>query len=303
MAGSYRLTRTIWIVALVTLTLAVSAISNPAVLATPAALIQRGVTSVGGVAFDSVIRPVVASIAGAPAVTEGADGRITFLVLGSDSRTNSISRTDTIMIVSLNGSTINAASIPRDTSRIPNPEGGTFSGRINGILKQLRTTSGDLNEALQRFERVIERLLLIEIDYHVLLWFGGFTTLVDKVDPISVNSRRAIEDPGVVDDPNGPPGAYFPEASGYSLYSWNPASNPYCNGAWKEDTIGPIDSKYWCRRALIYVRSRKGPKNNDWVRTRRQQEFVASTIRAVTRTEVQTLVGTASQNAMGKWWD
>ena len=85
------------------------------------------------------------------------------------------------MVVSIKGGSISAASIPRDTARIPNPAGGTFKGRVNAILKKFVKAGYTRDQALDKFEVVIENLLNIEIDYHALVWFGGFTTLVGKI--------------------------------------------------------------------------------------------------------------------------
>lgn len=251
----------------------------------------------------SPFRPYLDALDGDQALNKGSDGRLTFLLLGSDSRGASVSRTDTILIMSVKGNTISAASIPRDTARIPNPSGGTFSGRVNGILRQLLNQGSSLDEALARFEVVIESLLGgIEIDYHALIWFGGFTTLVSKIDPVTVNSNREIRDQAHLDDPNGPPGVYFPKWDGYALYANNTGSNPYCNGAYRNDTNPPVDARYWCHRALPFVRSRKGPGNDDWVRARRQQDFIAAAIRAVNTSELSGLVSTAQSEGLGKWW-
>ena len=251
------------------------------------------------------IPPLLSALDGAPAASTGSDGRLTFLLAGSDSRTTSISRTDSIMVVSLKGKTISAASIPRDIARIPNPftaaTNDYFPGKVNGILRLLRESSSSLDQALDRFEIVIERTLAIEIDYRALLWFNGFSTLVAEVDPIVVNVVREIRDPKHLDDPNGPPGVYFPQTSIYSLWANNTGSNPRCNGAYKNDAP-PIDAQYWCRRALPYVRTRKGTGNNDFVRAGRQQKFVAAAIKAVGQSELAGLVGTAQAEGMGKWW-
>jgi anionic cell wall polymer biosynthesis LytR-Cps2A-Psr (LCP) family protein len=252
--------------------------------------------------FATPLRPLLAAMEGANAISTGTDGRLTFLLAGSDSRNSSISRTDSIMIVSVKGKTISAASIPRDTGRIPDPfGGGVFPGKVNSILHQLRTTSSSMDQALDRFEVVIENVIQQEIDYHALLWFDGFTTLVGKIDPISVNIGRDIADPKHEDDEHGAPGVYFPKWTGYALYAFNTGSNPYCNGAYKNDPP-PIDARYWCHRALPFVRSRKGPGNNDWVRSYRQQGFVAATIKAISRAELSSLVSTGQSEGMGKWW-
>lgn len=257
-------------------------------------------------AFDvaSPMRPLIDAVDGNQALNKGTDGRLTFLLLGLDARGSSVSRTDTMMIMSVKGSTITSASLPRDTARIPRPAsmgGGTFSGKANGILRQL-ISGTTLDGALAKFEIVIENLAQIEIDYHALIWFNGFTTLVGKVDPIIVNVTREIRDPKQVDDHDGSPGVYFPTWTGYVLNAYNTGSNPYCNGAYKNDLNPPVDAKYWCHRALPYVRSRKGPRNNDFVRAKRQQEFIAAAIKAVAQTELSGLVNTAQSEGLGKWW-
>jgi anionic cell wall polymer biosynthesis LytR-Cps2A-Psr (LCP) family protein len=263
---------------------------------TPRSLVRLTAT------LASPLRPLLSALEGTDAISNGSDGRLTFLLIGSDSRASSISRTDSIMIVSLKGKTISAASIPRDTGRIPNPfDGGVFPGKVNSILHRLRTVSANFDQALDRFEVVIENVIQQEIDYHALLWFDGFSALVDKVEPVIVNVGREIADPKHEDDEDGPPGVYFPKATTYALYAKNTGSNPYCNGAYKSDPP-PVDARYWCHRALPFVRSRKGPGNNDWVRSQRQQGFVAATIKAISRTELNSLVSTAQSEGMGKWW-
>lgn len=277
-----------------------SAFGQTATVAAATPMSAKGLVRMAAT-FASPLRPLLSVLEGTNAVSTGSDGRLTFLLVGSDSRTSSISRTDSIMIVSLKGKSISAASIPRDTARIPNPfGGGVFPGKINSILHQLRTGSASLDQALDRFEVVIENVIQQEIDYHALLWFDGFTTLVGKIDPISVNIGRDIADPKHEDDEFGPLGVYFPKWTGYALYAFNTGSNPYCNGAYKSDPP-PVDARYWCRRALPFVRTRKGPGNNDWVRSSRQQGFVAATIKAISRTELNSLVSTAQSEGAGKW--
>ncbi|MGI8929542.1 MAG: LCP family protein [Candidatus Limnocylindrales bacterium] len=254
--------------------------------------------------MTSTLRPILDALDGNQALSRGTDGRLTFLLLGSDARGSTVSRTDSIMLMSIKGNTITSASVPRDTGRVPRPAsmgGGTFSGKVNGILRQLVSSTGSLNGGLAAFERVIESVAQIEIDYHALIWFDGFTTLVGKIDPITVNITREIADPKHIDDPNGPAGVYFPKWNGFALNAYNSTSQFYCDGAWRTDPA-PINSANYCRRALPYVRSRKGPDNDDWVRSRRQQEFIASTIKAVGQGELSGLVSTAQAEGMGKWW-
>ncbi|MEX2546810.1 MAG: LCP family protein [Chloroflexota bacterium] len=237
------------------------------------------------------LEPLFQVMAGANAIDDGDDGRLTFLLLGSDTKTTGISRTDTIMIVSIENGTnaINAASIPRDTARILNPfttanPTDYFSGRVNAILKQLKkgTTTA---AALAKFEIVIEKLLgtpanPIEIDYHALITFNGFHALVDVVDPITVNITKTIKDSKYWDDPTKIKGVYFPVATNYQLYAWQPgAPSQLCNGLWRNHS--PILVSDHCHRAMPFVRSRKGKSNSDFARARRQQNFVGATIKTV----------------------
>lgn len=216
-------------------------------------------------------------IEGSQQVSAGNDGRLTLLLLGSDTRAGGVARTDTIMVMSLRGNSISVLSIPRDTARIPNPDGGIFSARINAILKELRNGRTP-EQALAKFEEVIEDLLQIEIDYHALVKFPGFQQLVDEIDPVTVDISRPIADSRFWDDPNQPSGVYFPAATNYDLYAWQPGDNPLCNGLWRFQAT-PIPSSYWCRRAMPFVRSRKS--GSDFVRARRQQDFVIASISRV----------------------
>lgn len=237
------------------------------------------------VASSAPLRPFIDALFGTDTIDTGSDGRLTVLLLGSDTRGGGVGLTDTIIIVSLKGNTINAASIPRDTARILNPftpsASDTFKGRVNAILQKLRNGT-TVDNGLAKFEIVIEKLLQIEIDYHAMITFNGFQTLVDEVDPISVNVGRTISDSKYWDDPHKKRGVYFPaSASGsYALYAWQPEpKSALCNGLWRNYSKPPSDT--WCQRALPFVRSRKGSGNSDWVRARRQQDFVGAAIRRV----------------------
>ena len=243
--------------------------------------LPRGWVSLSG-ALSSVspVQPLLRLLEGSDQISTGSDGRLTVLLLGSDSRGSAVGLTDTIMIVSIKGNTISAASIPRDTLHIANPDGGTFSGRANAILETL-ARGRTVDEALAKFEVVIEQLLQIEVDYYAMVKFAGFDNLVRQVQPVTVDISRPIRDPKFWDDPGKPSGVYFPAAHNYQLWAAQPDSNPpLCNGLWRTQSP-PIDPRYWCRRALPYVRSRKGSGNSDFTRARRQQDFVMATIRRV----------------------
>lgn len=239
-----------------------------------------------GLHLAAPLRPLFDAVAGTEAINSGNDGRLTVLLLGSDARGGGISRTDTIMIMSLKGNQINVASIPRDTRAIPNPAGGTFKGKINSLARQM---------GLASFEYVIEKLLNIEIDYYALIKFDAFNDLVEQVEPVSINTQQ-VKDKRFWDDPKLPKGLYVPAMTNYQLYAWQPsylASNGLCNGLWI--TKGTSLSQYWCHRALDYVRSRKG--GSDFQRARRQQSFVGAAINAVSSGEIGALVSTANAQA------
>ena len=254
------------------------------------------------------VTPLIRAVEGTPSFSIGGDGRLTFLLLGSDSRTNTVSRTDTIMIMSVEGNSISAASIPRGTKRMPDPRGGTW-GKVNSILASLYASNGNnLSVALSEFEKVIEYNLGIEVDYHALIWFDGFTTLVNQVDDgsrtITVDIPRSIYD-STHHDREGidKPGVYFPAASNYRLHAWNPpgqTGSPYCDGTFKKYSNPATHPETWCERALPYVRTRHG--SNDWKRAKRQQSFVDATIDAVDFSELSNLADTAALEGKGKWW-
>ena len=243
------------------------------------------------------------SLMGSQAVDDGSDNRLTVLAMGSDSRGTGLSRMDTILVLSIKGSSISMASIPRDTARFPKRGGGTWSGKVNGIVRQYLNAGYSSQSALNEFEKDVENALGITIDYNAVVWFGGLTTLVGKVDPIYVNTSE-IRDSKLIDDhaTGQRQGVYFPNSNSWALYDYNYSANgrAYCNGNWRFDSA-PIDAANKCHRALPFVRSRKGPNNNDWVRSKRQQNFIKSTINATSSGELSGLASTASNEGGGKW--
>jgi anionic cell wall polymer biosynthesis LytR-Cps2A-Psr (LCP) family protein len=241
----------------------------------------------GGVNWGDVSRwlatagpvgPVLRLLDGRNAVSTGSDGRLTILLLGSDTRGSAIGRTDSIMVMSIRDGTISALSIPRDSSQIPDPfDGGIFHSRVNAILEHL--AAGRTNEqALSMFKAVIENLLGIEIDYYALLDFPGFQALVDEIQPVTVDINQPVRDTRYWDDASQPSGVYFPAATNYDLWALQPGPDPLCTGLWRFQPT-PIPSSFWCRRAMPYVRSRKG--SSDFQRAGRQQNFVIGAIRRV----------------------
>jgi len=201
-----------------------------------------------------------------------------------------VGRTDTVMIMSIKNGNVTAASIPRDTARIPNPynPGTTYSPRVNAILKSLVNQYGQA-AGFQRFEYTLEQLLGVQIDYYALITFDGFERLVDEVDPIVINNTQTIKDSKFQDDPDKLAGVYFPQSSTYQLFAL--PDGPLCNGLWR---TAANPGAYACHRALPFVRSRKGAGNSDFRRASRQQSFVIATSKAVSTTELSHVVGRAN---------
>jgi anionic cell wall polymer biosynthesis LytR-Cps2A-Psr (LCP) family protein len=263
----------------------------------------RGLVTDTGMTMSAPVLKLVDGLLGNQAVDDGSDNRLTVLAMGSDSRGTGLSRMDAILILSIKGNSISMASIPRDTARFPKRGGGVWSGKVNGIVRQYVNAGYSAQAALNEFEKDVEYVLGITIDYNAVVWFNGLTTLVGKVDPIYVNTPE-IRDGKLIDDhaAGQRQGVYFPDSNSWPLYDFNYSANgrAYCNGNWRVDTP-PIDAANKCKRALPFVRSRKGPNNNDWIRARRQQNFIYSAIKAVSSGELSSLTSTATNEGGGRW--
>lgn len=239
-------------------------------------------------------------------------GKLTVLLVGSDHRANSGERLDSILIMSINPSNkvITGASIPRDTARIPIPPeygGGTYKGKINGMFKFFKNqVGGNRGLALKRFERMVEYVLQINIDYTAYTRFEGFDALVDEVGGVSTNIPYELRDPSYIDKPGWPTGAKFLASNGALLKG---GSAPRCYGGYPKPVTNwsPVMN---CTRALVYVRSRHGKLvgccgNNDYKRAARQQKFVYEAIKRVTNgftSAKATALATKARNMPTDFW-
>jgi polyisoprenyl-teichoic acid--peptidoglycan teichoic acid transferase len=182
----------------------------------------------------------------------GSDGRFTVLLLGSDYRpAHPGNRTDTIMVVSVDPITgaVAAASIPRDTTNFPLPNGDTYRAKVNGLYQDLVGRLGPAQGAAE-MKRAVGAALGVEIDWYAFVGFAGVQRLVDAVGGVDVVLEKAVHDP-----------AYWVTAKQRGVTF--PAGPNHLNGA----------------RALIFARTRKG--DNDFERARRQQLLVAAALDAV----------------------
>jgi anionic cell wall polymer biosynthesis LytR-Cps2A-Psr (LCP) family protein len=213
----------------------------------------------------------------------GQDGRLTILLLGSDYREGYRYRehTDVIMLVSFDPNTrrVAMASVPRSVvffPRHPDNPGGSTSGseRVNLMYETYKRRADGVIErpALERFRKDVSHALGVEVDHYAYVRFSGFDALVDAMNGVPVSIPARIVDPIYSDESSAPRGIVFP--GGVSRYRLGGFSAARCP-----------DTATACRRALVYVRSRKGYvggfSNSDAQRSRRQQEFVLAAVRRV----------------------
>lgn len=232
--------------------------------------------------IENVVGPISALLQGvAPgSIDKGTDGRLTVLMVGSDWRerlAGTGERTDAMMIVSVDDQKhITAVSLPRDVGRVPIGPTEMFQPKINGLFKHFKQTYGTREQALEHMRQAFEYTFGIEIDYVAYIRFTGVDRLVDEVGGVPVAVPYDIFDPTINDDLSARQhGAKFVR-SDTTLMRGDAAPPCY--------TVG--DPVNWnatptCTRALLYVRSRHGPGNNDWRRARRQQDFVFAAIERV----------------------
>lgn len=166
---------------------------------------------------EETVLGAVEALTGQAQLDEGSDGRITVLMVGSDHRDGKQNgeRTDTIMVWSINTNNkmISAASIPRDTARVPlapSLGGGIFTNKINGMLKWFKKQSGGSRAAgMEKLRVEIEYLIDTPIDYVAYIRFDGFDALVDEAGGIETSITAEIRDPDYIDKPGYPTGARF----------------------------------------------------------------------------------------------
>lgn len=111
---------------------------------------------------------------------------VTILLLGSDTRTRSISdsRSDAIMIVKINPKTHRAAivSFPRDSwVSIP----GRGNRKINSALAE---------GGPELMAKTIENYSGLSIDYYAVSTFGGFRRIIDQFGGVKITLKESIKD-------------------------------------------------------------------------------------------------------------
>jgi polyisoprenyl-teichoic acid--peptidoglycan teichoic acid transferase len=149
--------------------------------------------------------------------------------------------TDTLIVASYDPATneIVMISVPRDTGRVPLFDGTTYNRRINTLLSHFRSNPDRYpNGGIETLKRQMGHLIGVPIHYYAVTNMAGLREVVDLVGGVDVTLEQAINDPRM--PLRMEPGRHH------------------------------LDGQ----RALMYVRSRYGPGNSDFVRARRQQQVI-----------------------------
>ena len=196
------------------------------------------------------IRPQV-TLPDQPLATEQVDAsqRITFLLLGVDQRPDDPSplRTDTMIVVTIQPETsqVGMISLPRDLF-VPIPDFDT-SGKITTAF-----TVGEINNypggGAALAKKTVSEFLGYPIDYNVRINFDGFVQAIDAIGGVDVVVANTIHD------------EEYPTIDyGYQTFHID-AGPQHLDG----------------ETALKYVRSRHGVGNDDFQRTKRQQQVLVA---------------------------
>jgi LCP family protein required for cell wall assembly len=179
-----------------------------------------------------------------PAPTAGPSHRITILLTGVDflaGRNHALN--DSILVASVDTQTYKAAilSIPRDTSNFDYYWGGRagINTKINNFANLVAQGAIHAPDPpATALAKEIGWLVGLKIDYYVIIDIAGFGQVVDAAGGVCVTNPKAINDP--------------------STGTFIPAGHQCMNGA----------------TTLKYVRSREGAGDNDYTRSRRQQDVL-----------------------------
>lgn len=188
-----------------------------------------------------------------PAYSE--DGAVTFLVLGSDSRTSAgdpaqweagAQRTDTIMVVQVSGDRrdVNVMSIPRD-SWVTVPANDVVDHDSQAKINAAYSWGGPT-----LLIQTVENLTGIRIDHFAVADFESFRTLTDELGGVEITLTQPLDLSGHQD-------------AGSSA-----------------DVLQPGTHTLTGDQALVYARERYTLPNGDLDRIKRQQNWMRAILRA-----------------------
>lgn len=186
-----------------------------------------------------------------------AQSRINVLLAGVDSsEARSQALTDTLLVVSIDPATgaVAMVSFPRDIARFELWDGRTYTGKINSLMSWAERHPDEFTDGpLPSVSRAVGHILGVPIHYYAAVDLAGFARMIDRVGGVSINNPTAINDPGY--------------------------------GGWTDGRVGFSLSKgrhtLDGQTALAYVRTRKGAGDNDFNRSRRQQQLLIALQRAL----------------------
>lgn len=187
-----------------------------------------------------------------PSPTAAPSHRITVLLTGVDflsGRHHALN--DSILIASVDTQTYKAAilSIPRDTSNFDFYWGGSagVNTKINNFANLVAEGAIHAPDPpATALAKEVGWLVGLKVDYYVIVDISGFGKLVDAANGVCVTNPKAINDP--------------------STDTFIPAGYQCMNGA----------------TTLKYVRSREGAGDNDYTRSRRQQDVLIALAKKLT---------------------
>jgi LCP family protein required for cell wall assembly len=141
-------------------------------------------------------------------------------------------------------------SFPRDIADFPLYSGGTYRGKINGLMTDAEKHHARFPDGgVTTLSKELGFLLGIPIHYYAAINLDGFEAMIDRVGGVTIMNNKAINDPNYG-------GWKKPGKIGFHL------------SAGRHTLDGP--------NALAYVRSRLGAGNNDFERARRQQQVLVA---------------------------
>lgn len=213
-----------------------------------------------------------------PELKKDSTGKYTnILLVGIDTREKTkLLNTDVIIVASYNYETKNITmiSIPRDFYAQVNPDRVGFSKINSAYSINERKSEGN---GLVVLRDIVEDITGLEIQYHAMINFEGFTQLIDAVGGVYVNVENNFTD------------YRYPLGSGYQTVTFK---------------AGPqlMDGE----TALKYSRSRHSQQNgegSDYARARRQQkvmdafkQVLLSTDTLLNPTKVMALLSSIQDN-------
>jgi len=205
----------------------------------------------GLVADPSASAPILAATPAATPATMSS--RINVLLTGVDAGPNRAqSLNDTIIVVSIDPVSKEVAmiSFPRDLSSLPLWDGRTYKGKINSLMTYAQGHPKEFPDGgLPTLMKELGFLLGVPMHYYAAIDLAGFVKMIDLVGGVTVVNPRNINDPGYGGWTDNHPIGFHLTAGKHRL-------------------DGP--------NALAYVRSRKGIGDNDFTRSRRQQQVLVA---------------------------